>query len=62
MQSEALEERIYSLIAKAVAASDDEIEAVMVELRAALKEHVQRTKTMAMSTLTPRPDGKAQVR
>jgi hypothetical protein len=61
MTSEPQEERIYTLIAKAIAASDAEIEEVMVELRAALKEHIQRTKAMAVSSLSPRPDGKAKV-
>jgi hypothetical protein len=52
------EDRIYALIAKAIAASDSaEIEEVMVELRAALKEHIQQTKALAVSTLTVRPGG-----
>lgn len=56
--SEPPEDRIYTLIAKAIAASDPtEIEEVMVELRAALKEHIQRTKAIAVSTLTVRPGG-----
>jgi hypothetical protein len=54
--SEPPDERMYTLIAKAIAASDPiEIEGVMAELRAALKEHIQRTKAIAVSTLTVRP-------
>jgi hypothetical protein len=43
---------IYALIAKAIAISDpDEFEQVMTELRAALKEHIQRIRVMAAAKL-----------
>jgi hypothetical protein len=52
MSLEPLEDRIYTLTARAIAVSDScEIEEVMAELRAALKEHPYRTKAMAISTL-----------
>jgi len=41
MSLEPLEDRIYTLTARAIAVSDScEIEEVMAELRAALKEHL----------------------
>lgn len=45
--------RIYALIAKAVATSDsDEFEQIMTELRAVLKEHIQRIRALAAAKLS----------
>jgi hypothetical protein len=47
------ENRIYALIEKAIDTSDpEELEVVMKELRAALKEHIELTKSLAVSTLS----------
>ena len=47
-----LEKRIHALIDKAVAASDSaELEKVITELRAALKEHIRRVREMAAGRL-----------
>jgi hypothetical protein len=44
------EEHIYALIEKAIDTSNpDELEEVMVELRVALKEHIQQARTSAAS-------------
>jgi hypothetical protein len=49
------EEQIRALIAKAIETSDPlELETVIKELRAALKEHIQKTKAMAVSSWTSR--------
>lgn len=50
MASKRLEDQIRRLVAKAATTSDSsELEQVIVELRAALKEHVQRLRKMAVS-------------
>lgn len=47
------EERIYALIAKAIATTDAaEVEVIMEELRAALKEHIRRARAIALPTLS----------
>ena len=52
MSLEPPEDRIYTLTGRAIAVSDSsEIEEVMAELRAALKEHPYRTRATAISTL-----------
>jgi uncharacterized protein (DUF2267 family) len=49
------EDQIRALIAKAIATSDpQELETVIKELRAALKDHIQRTKAMAVSSWSSR--------
>ena len=45
------EDQIRALVAKAIETSDpQELEIVFTELRAALKEHIQKTKAMAVSS------------
>jgi len=45
------EDQIRVLIAKAISTSDpQELEDVIKELRAALKDHIQKTKAMAISS------------
>jgi hypothetical protein len=51
---ERLEDRIYVLIAKAVLTSDDvALEEIASELRAALREHIERARRMAVSRVSP---------
>jgi uncharacterized protein (DUF2267 family) len=45
------EDQIRALVAKAIETSDPhELETVITELRAALKEHIHKTKAMAVSS------------
>ena len=55
LNSERPGDKIYALIARAIATpeSSDEFEAVITELRAALKEHIHRIRTKAVSYLPP---------
>jgi hypothetical protein len=47
------EHRVYELINQALSTSDPgELEEVMTELRAALKEHMRLTKAIALTTLS----------
>lgn len=49
-----LEDRIRNLCTKAVAAGSGELNPILSELKAALREHTQRLRTMAaVSTLRP---------
>jgi|307.fasta_scaffold310231_2 uncharacterized protein (DUF2267 family) len=49
------EDQIRALVAKAIETSDpQELETVIKELRAALKEHIQKTKAMAVSSWASR--------
>lgn len=51
--SKRLEDRIYTLVEKAIAAQNpEELESVITELRAALKEHTERIRKLAASKLT----------
>jgi hypothetical protein len=51
--SKRLEDRIFELIAKAVATSDDaELEEVINELREGLAQHIRRVRKLAV---TPQP-------
>jgi len=46
--------RIHGLIASAIDATDPEqLEAIMTELRAALKDHIRRIRVMAANKLLP---------
>jgi uncharacterized protein (DUF2267 family) len=49
------EDHIRALVAKAIETSDpQELEIVIKDLRAALKEHIQKTKAMAVSSWSSR--------
>ena len=51
MVSNTAEEKIRELVAKAIATSDpSELEALMGELREALKDHIHQTKAMVVSS------------
>lgn len=53
--SKRLEDRIYILVEKAIAAQNtEELEAVIADLRAALKEHTERLRKLAASQLVER--------
>jgi hypothetical protein len=46
--SKRLEDRIYTLVEKAIAAQEkEELEAIIKDLRAALKEHIVRIRKLA---------------
>ena len=47
-----LEDRIRELCALAVAAEDPELEVVLAELQAALRQHTERLRRMAAAKLT----------
>jgi hypothetical protein len=47
-----LEDRIRELCALAVAAEDPELEIVLAQLQAALREHTERLRRMAAAKLT----------
>ena len=47
-----LEDRIRELCALAVAAEDPELEMVLAELQAALRQHTERLRRMAAAKLT----------
>ena len=51
MESSPLGERIRELCAKAITAEDSEVQAVLSELQAALREHSQVVRQMATQTL-----------
>jgi len=53
-----LANRIRQLCAKAIAASDTELESITIELRSALQEHLQELRHMAAEIfgLTPRAE------
>jgi hypothetical protein len=53
-----LEHRIYELMAKAVKTSDPgELESLILELRAAIQQHIDLLRRMAASKLTPSGNG-----
>jgi hypothetical protein len=53
--SKRLEDRIYILVEKAIAAQNtEELEAIIADLRAALKEHTERLRKLAASKLVER--------
>jgi len=53
--SKRLEDRIYILVEKAIAAQNtEELEAVNADLRAALKEHTERLRKLVASQLVER--------
>lgn len=52
------EDQIRGLVAKAISTSDpQELERVIRELRAALKQHIEKTKAMAVSSWCSPPLG-----
>ena len=54
LPSKRLEDRIYTLVARAVDATDDaELEKTVAELQAALKQHIARMRNMAASRTAP---------
>ena len=56
--SRRLEDRIRELCSKAVSSDDSEFSTVMSELRAAMREHVERIRTRAVRQLAgERPRG-----
>jgi hypothetical protein len=53
-----LEDRIRELCAKAVTVDDPELSSVMSELRSAMREHIERIRTLAVRQLArERPCG-----
>ena len=56
MQIDPIDERISELCAKAVSAQGSEVETVISELRAALKEHSQYVRYLAAQTLNHLPE------
>ena len=53
-----LEDRIRELCAKAVTSDDTELPSVMSELRSAMREHIERIRTLAVRQLAgERPRG-----
>jgi tetrahydromethanopterin S-methyltransferase subunit H len=48
-----LEDRIMALYQRAVSAGDPELEAILTELRLALREHIRFMREMTAATLTP---------
>jgi hypothetical protein len=48
-----LEDRIRALCQRAVSARDPELEAILAELRFALREHIRFMRNMTAATLTP---------
>jgi hypothetical protein len=48
-----LEDRIRALCQSAVSATDPELEAILDELRFALREHIRFMRNMTAATLTP---------
>jgi len=49
-----LEERIRELCEKAIDADTEDFNAVLTELQAALSEHAERMRTMALEKLIPK--------
>lgn len=49
-----LEERIRELCEKAIDADTEDFNAVLTELQAALSEHTERMRTMALEKLAPK--------
>lgn len=47
-----LEERIRDLCARAVSAENSEAEAILAELRAALREHITFARKMTLATMS----------